>query len=297
MKKIFIICFILSPFLTRAQDLEARSYSVVPKGMHAAAVSYTYSSGNIISGLTSPIQNLNVNTTALNLGYVQTFGFFNKLARVAVSLPYGILTGSAKVYGEDTTASRSGLCDGRIKFGVNLLGSPVMSPKDFVKFQEHTVLGASIVVSVPLGQYYPSKLINLGTNRWGFKPELGLSHRQGRLFYEMYSGIWFFTNNNQYFKNTSTLEQKPLFSFQAHADYIFKSKIWVAIDGGLSDGGETSINGVEQNNTQANWRLGSTLSVPLNMHQSLKAMINTGVVTRAGQNYTAFTLVYQYMWF
>lgn len=279
-----------------AQDLEARSYAVVPKGLHAAALSYTFSKGDVVADITSPVQDLDITTSIIGLGYVQTFSLFKKLARVAVSQPFGFLDGTAKVFGSDTSGSRTGFYDGRIKFGLNLFGSPVLTPKEFRQFQERTVLGASIVISVPVGQYYPSKLINLGANRWGFKPEVGFSHRAGRLYYEMYTGVWFFTENNNYFKS-STLKQNALFAFQAHVDYIFKSNIWVAVNGGFALGGQTTLNAVQRSDDQQNWRLGTTFSMPLNIHQSIKFMANTGVATRAGQNYTALTVVYQYSWF
>ena len=297
-KNLLIIIPIFSfPFQIHAQDLEPRSYAVVPKGLHAAALSYTFSSGNVISDFTSPLQDLDIKTSAINIGYVQTFSLFSKLARLSVSLPYGFLNGTAKAYGMDTSGSRNGFFDGRIKFGVNLIGSPVLSPKEFQKFQEHTVLGASLVISVPVGQYFPSKLINLGSNRWGFKPEIGVSRREGRLSYEAYGGVWIFTSNDVYLKS-STLDEKVLLSFQAHVDYTFKHGKYVALNGGFADGGETSINGVEKNDEQQNWRIGATFSTPIfNKHQSVKALINTGIATRAGQNYTAITLVYQYSWF
>ena len=279
-----------------AQDLEARSYSVVPKGMHAAALSYTLSKGDVVADLTSPVQDLQVTTSIINLAYVQTFALFNKLARIQAALPYGFLDGSAKFYGMDTSGTRMGLLDAKIKFGLNLLGSPVLSPKEFRLFQEHTVLGASIVISIPSGQYFPEKLINLGSNRWGIKPEIGFSHREGRLYYEMYTGVWFFSGNNEFLK-TGQLDQKPLFAFQAHIDYVFKSKVWLAINGGFAVGGQTTLNSVERNDAQQNWRAGGTFSVPFDAHQSVKVMLNTGVATRAGQNYTAFTLIYQYIWF
>jgi hypothetical protein len=290
------LALILSGAL-RAQDLEPRSYAVVPAGLHAAAFSYTYSNGNVITDGSSPVQDLKVTNNVLNLGYVQTFSLFNKLARVAASFPYGFLSGTATFRGEDTAGSRTGFYDGRIKFGLNLFGSPVLAPAAFKRFEEHTVLGISLVISVPIGQYFPSKLINLGSNRWGFKPEIGASHREGRLFYEAYAGVWFYTNNNDYFQKTS-LDEKVLYSFQAHVDYTFKHGKYVALNGGYAAGGETSINQIEQNNSEENWRIGGTFSTPVfDKHQSVKAMINTGVATRAGQNYTAFTLVYQYSWF
>jgi hypothetical protein len=291
---LFAICFSFSVF---AQEMEPRSYSVVPVGLHAAQLSYTFSGGDVVSGLNSPLQNLNINASIISLGYVQTFSLFRKLGRIAVGVPYAFLNGTARVVGVDTAASRNGFGDGRIKLGVNLIGTPVLEPKDFQKFQEHTVLGVSVVFSVPIGQYFSDKLINIGSNRWGIKPEIGVSHREGRLFYEGYAGVWFYTENNQYF-NKSTLSQKALFSFQAHVDYTFKHGKYVALNGGFASGGETILNGVNRFDDQENWRIGATFSTPVfNRHQSVKFMINTGVATRAGQNYTAVTLAYQYNWF
>ena len=297
-KTVFLSMLAISfSFFAYSQEMEPRSYSVVPVGLHAAQLSYTFSGGDVVSGLNSPLQNLNINASIISLGYVQTFSIFKKLGRIAVGMPFAFLNGTAKAYGIDTAGSRTGFGDARIKFGVNLFGSPVMAPKDFQKFQEHTVLGASVVISVPLGQYYPDKLINIGSNRWGFKPEIGVSHRQGRLFYEGYAGIWFYTENDQYY-NKSTLSQKPLFSFQAHMDYTFKHGKYVALNGGFASGGETSLNAVQRFDDQENWRIGATFSTPIfNNHQSVKFLINTGVATRAGQNYTALTLAYQYNWF
>jgi hypothetical protein len=293
---LYLIASLLSATVY-SQEMEPRSYAVVPKGLNALAFSYSYTNGEVISDFTSPLQNLKVATSTFLLGYVKTFSLFDKLARVSVALPYGFLNGSAKFIGQDTAGTRTGFYDGRFKFGVNLFGSPVMSPKDFHKFQEHTVLGLSLVVSIPIGQYFPSKLINLGSNRWGFKPEIGFSHRESRLFYEIYTGVWFFTNNDAYFKST-TLDEKVLFSLQAHVDYTFKHGKYIALNGGFADGGETTINQVDQNNEQQNWRLGVTFSSPVfNQHQSIKILVNTGVATKAGQNYTALTVAYQYSWF
>jgi Putative MetA-pathway of phenol degradation len=294
----FFVVVLLIGFLNiQAQELEPRSYAVVPTGLHAMALSFTYSSGNVITDGSSPLKDLDVTNRILNLGYVQTFALLGKLARVSASLPYGFLDGTAKFHGLDTTGSRSGFYDGRIKIGMNLLGSQVVSPAEFQKFQEHTVLGFSLVISVPVGQYYPSKLINLGSNRWGFKPELGLSHREGRLFYEVYTGLWLYTQNPVYLAKYVQSEN-VLFSFQAHVDYTFKRGKYLAINGGFVDGGQTFLNGMGQGDQQENWRIGGTFSSPVfDKHQSIKLMINTGVATRVGQNYTAFTAVYQYSWF
>jgi len=279
------------------QELDPRSYSVLPKGLNAAALGLSYSTGNVITDFTSPIQNLDIQTYIVSAAYFRTFSIFNKLSRIAIALPYGYLDGTAKAFGIDTSASRNGFADAKIKFGINLLGSPVLEPKDFSKFQEHTVLGVSVVFSVPIGQYFPEKLINLGYNRWGFKPEIGFSQRAKRLYYEIYSGVWIFTTNDQYLK-TGKLHQEPLLSFQSHIDYAFKHGRYIAFNAGFTEGGQTSLNEIDRNDQQTNWRLGLTFSTPVfNKHQSIKLLLNTGIATKAGQNYTAITLFYQYTWF
>ena len=297
--KLFLITGILTFALLKtisAQDIEPRSYSVVPIGLHVAAVGYTYSFGDVISDGSSPIRDGNFHSNAFNLAYVQSFGFFKKLAKITVALPYGVFQGTANILGVDTGGKRYGFADARLKFSVNLIGAPLISPRDFRKFQEETVFGASLVISIPTGQYDPQKLINIGSNRWGFKPELGFSERLGRFYIEAYSGVWFFTTNNEFFKS-STLKENALFNFQAHVDYILKSGIWFALNGGYGAGGSLNLSGKELDNGQSNFRAGATFSVPFNKNNSIRLMYNTGVTVLAGQNYSAFTLSYQYSWF
>jgi len=288
----FIGCF----HTIAAQELEPRSYSVIPTGFNMIGVSGTFSQGDVVTDATLPIKDLKITSLTFATVYVRSFGFLGKLAKVQMLLPYTFINGSVKINGADTAASRSGFADARIKIGVNLLGSPPLPPKDFVRFNEESVLGVSVVISVPTGQYLPDKLINIGSNRWGFKPEIGFSRRTGSFYFESYAGVWFFTKNDEYLK-TSEMQQAPIFTFQAHVSHIFPKKNWIAINGGYANGGQTSVNGAEMNNFQKNWRIGGTYSQPLNKRSSLRALINTGVATRAGGDFTSFTLSYQYGWF
>ncbi|HYJ38728.1 MAG TPA: transporter [Chitinophagaceae bacterium] len=292
----FQIYILLFTGYSSAQELEPRSYTVIPKGLKVAALSYTISHGNVVADATSPIQDLKLTSSVFALGHIRTFGLFGKLAKVQLGLPYVFLSGGAKINGVDTSANRSGFGDARLKIGLNLLGSPAMAPKDFQKFNEETVLGTSIIFSIPVGQYWPEKVINIGTNRWGFKPEIGFSRKKGSWYFETYAGVWFFTRNNDFLK-TSNLDQEPIFSFQAHVSHLFPKKSWVAINGGYADGGQTTINGVHQNNFQKNWRLGGTYSMPLSRQSSIRAIVHTGVATRAGGDFTALTVAYTYSWF
>jgi hypothetical protein len=291
-----LISILLFAGYSSGQELEPRSYSVIPKGFKVGALAYTISHGNVVADATSPIQDLKITSSVFSAGYVRTFGLFGKLAKAQLLVPYVFLSGGAKINGVDTSANRSGFGDARLKLGLNLLGSPAMAPKDFQKFNEETVLGTSIVFSIPVGQYWPEKVINIGSNRWGFKPEIGFSRKKGSWYFETYAGVWFFTRNNDFLK-TSNLDQEPIFSFQAHVSHLFPKKSWVAINGGYADGGQTTINGVNQNNFQKNWRLGATYSMPLSRQSSIKAIVHTGIATRAGGDFTALTVAYQYSWF
>jgi hypothetical protein len=278
-----------------AQELEPRSYSVIPTRFSAVGLAYTYSHGNVVTDATMPVQGLTITTSMIAAAYVKSFALFGKLGRIQMLVPYTFINGTATIAGSDTSASRSGFADARFKIGLNLFGSPAMAPKDFQRFNEETVLGTSIVFSVPIGQYWPEKVINIGTNRWGFKPEIGFSHRRGSFYFETFAGVWFFTRNNDYLK-TAKLEQDPIFSFQAHVIHLFPKKNWIAVNGGYADGGQTRVNGIANNNFQKNWRLGATYSQPINRKSSIKAILSTGVATRAGGDFTSIGVSYQYGW-
>ena len=105
--------------------------------------------------------------------------FFKRSANLTATLPYADGTFKGEVQGNQQQIYRSGLADSVFRFSVNLLGGPAMSPKDFVKWKRKRILGASIQMVAPTGQYYSSHLINPGNNRWAFKPELGYSDGGG----------------------------------------------------------------------------------------------------------------------
>lgn len=281
---------------TRSQEIEPRFYANIPKGFNALALAYTYSTGDIVSEGTSPIQDLNISSNTPVLGYVRTFSLFNCLSRIQVSVPYTFLSGNAKLRGIDTSASRSGFSDTRVRFGINFYGSPALAPAEFTKYKQGLIIGSSLVISVPVGQYYPEKLINLGSNRWGFKPEVGISNDFDRFFVEAYAGVWLYTKNTEYLK-TNTLSQNPLLSFQFHISYLFPNFMWVALNSNYSNGGQTSLNGKSNNDYQNNVRIGVTYSTPLSKNLSAKLQYHAAAETRSGGNYKIFALTLQYTWF
>jgi hypothetical protein len=181
-----------------------------------------------------------------------------------------------------------------MRFAVNLYGAPAMDLEEFASYRQKTNVGASVVETTPLGQYDPARLVNIGTNRWGVKPELGISRRFGRWFYDLYLGAWVYSENDNY--QGRVRQQDPIGSIQTHVSYGFKPRLWAAFDANFYTGGRTSTNGIPGNDLQRNSRIGATLSIPVTKRQSLKFNGSAGAVTNIGANFISIGVAYQYLW-
>ena len=149
----------------------------------------------------------------------------------------------------------------------------------------------------PLGNYDSEKLINTGTNRWTFRTGIAGSYTfWEKIVLEGHLNSWFFTENNE-FNGGNISKQKALFGTQLHLTYIFKPGVWFALSGGRTYGGNTEMNGIEQDVTQNNTRFGSAFAYRLNKNSGLKAAFTNGFVTRSGADFTTFLLSYQFIWF
>jgi hypothetical protein len=291
---IILFCFLC--VITRAQDLEPRAYANIPKGTNVVALVYAYSSGDVLTDASLPIKDFKIKAHGIAGGYVRTFALAKKLARVQVIAPFALLSGKAKFNGMDTTGVRNGFGDARIRFGINLFGSPALDIRNFRQYQQKTIVGASIVVSVPIGLYYKDKRINLGSNRWAVKPEVGISKRFKRVYAEAYTGVWFYTNNDEFLTN-KTLKQEPVLSLQTHVSYYFKNQMWIGVNGNWFNGGETLVDNTPSGDLKDNYRVGATWSVPFAKKHSVKFQFHVGAFTNTGYDYDIFSIGYQYIFF
>jgi hypothetical protein len=178
---------------------------------------------------------------------------------------------------------------------MNLYGAPAMTPKAFASYRQQTIVGVSLTVAPPLGQYDPAKLINLGNNRWSFKPEVGLSRTNGQWVLEMMAGVWLFTDNTNFFGGR-TREQDPIAAVQAHLTYRFKRTMWLAGDANYFTGGRTTIGGRQNFDLQRNSRIGATFSSALDRHQAIRFSVSRGAYTTIGADFTAIAVGYNYAW-
>jgi len=286
-----------------AQDLTPRAYVITSLHSNAVTLAWSFYDGSINFNGALPVSGATGRYNVPILSYYHSFGFFGRSANVVASLPYGVGNFNGTVAGAGTNLYRSGLVDSVFRFSVNLKGGPAMQPREFVKWKQKVLLGASIKVLAPTGQYDPTKLINWGTNRWSFKPEFGYSQRWKDLQLDGYAGVWLFTTNsdfwsrNIYYAGTRSQSQSPIGSFEGHLSYQVKQRLWASLDGNYWFGGKTSINGVSNPVTeQANSRIGATVSVPITKHQSLKFSYSNGTYIRFGGNYQNVTAAWQYSW-
>ena len=176
---------------------------------------------------------------------------------------------------------------------VNLYGAPALPLNEFARYQQDLIIGASLAITAPLGQYDSDRLINLGNNRWSFKPELGISKRLGALTLELSGAGTFFTDNDDFLGNR-TVSQDPIYQVQGHIIYSFSNGIWAALDMTYFAGGSTSIDGASNRDFQENTRYGGTLTLPLSRNHSLKLFASNGAFTRTGSQYDAVGIVWQY---
>ena len=229
------------------------------------------------------------------LAYVRSLDVAGKSAKFDVILPYSSFSAHALVDGQPKDRQMGGFGDPRFRFSINLFGAPALSVKDFADYQQDLIVGVSLQMSAPLGQYDNSKLLNLGNNRWSFRPELGASKAWGPWTVEVAPSVTFFTNNPDFF-NGSTFAQAPIYLVQGHIIYNFESGIWMSLDGTYFVGGRTTVNGARGDNEQANTRAGLTLALPVDRQNSIKFNASTGISTRTGSEFSAVGVAWQYRW-
>ena len=294
---IALISFGLTSFTSsaHAQSLEPRAYSNAPVGLNFVLAGYQNSSGALLFDPSLPITDANANVDLGLLGYVRTLDVAGNLAKFGVILPYASLSASGFVDGNFRTRDTSGLGDPTFYYSYNFYGAPALSMQEFRNFQPGTVSGFTIKLTAPLGEYESDKIVNISTNRWSFEPGIGISQPIGNWTLEASAAATLYTDNDD-FDNGKTRQQDNIYSTQLHVTYSFPRNIWAAISATYYTGGQTTIEGVEKNDLQKNWRTGFTLSLPVNRYHSIKFYGSSGVSQRTGNNYDALGLVWQYRW-
>jgi hypothetical protein len=279
----------------RGQDIEPRAYSNAPIGVNFLIGGYAYTRGGLSFDTSLPITDASLHTSNAVLAYARVLDLWGKSAKFDAVVPYAWLSGSATFRGEPVDRVVNGFSNATLRLSVNLYGAPALTLKEFRDYEQDLIIGASLRVGVPWGQYDDTRLVNIGTNRWSFKPEVGASKALGPWTLEVTAAALLFTDNTDFYGG-HTRAQDPIYSFQGHAIYGFPSGVWASLDGTYFIGGRTTLDGVRNYDLQQNWRIGGTLAFPVDIHNSVKLYGSSGVSARTGNSYDLLGIAWQYRW-
>jgi hypothetical protein len=171
---------------------------------------YGYSTGDVVADPSLPLKDGHVQANAMLLAYARSLNIWGTTGKFDLILPYAWASGTATFAGQPRAPDVNGLGDLRFRLSVNLYGAPALTLKEFENYKQDTIIGVSVQVSAPSGQYDPEKLLNIGSNRWSVKPEIGTSKAWGPVTLEFTPSATIYLKNND-FLGGRTLEQTPIY--------------------------------------------------------------------------------------
>jgi len=290
-----LVIGLLIPVSLLSQELEPRSLTNVPVGMNFGLAGYAWTQGNIVLDPALSIEDLNATVHGFVAAYARSINVWGKSGKIDVVLPYAAGDWSGLVNQQQEYAKRDGFGDPRIRFSVNLVGAPALKLEEYGDYRQKTIVGINMQVYLPLGQYFPDRLINLGSNRFIFRPQIGISQGIDKWFIEGYASLWLFTRNGDFWGGNE-LKQNPIITGKIHVIRSLSKGIWVAVDAGYANGGTAFANGVERESHISTFRFGGTFAIPLGMYHSLKLFGFTTMRMDKGSDYELLSLAYQFRW-
>ena len=278
-----------------AQEIEPRIYANTPVGMNFLAVGYSYSSGNVFMDPALPIEALDAGLNIVLARYIRSFNLFGAPAKFKAVLPWSSGHWDGFLDGEFQTRDTSGFADARLGLGVLLMGAPVLEPSEFSGYEQGMVVGLGLNLVAPTGQYDPRKIINLSSNRWSLRSELGVSKAFNKWTVEVAGGFWVYTDNRDFFGD-NTLSQDPFLVAKVNVVRSIRPGLWWAVGTGYGQGGRTYVNGEPRDTKQKNWRLTAMVVYPLSPTQGLSLTVVSGRTFQAGSDFDVVALAYQIAW-
>ena len=291
------VCAVTS---SNSQELVPRRWSHLPLGVNFAGGGYIYTDADIAFDPVLRIEDAVMNVDTLPAKYIRSFEFAGKSARFDGIIAYQDARWNGLLDGVPTSVYRSGFSDMSLRFAVNLLGAPPLSTKEFAEYraelEEETIVGLGLIVQLPTGHYLEDKLLNLGTNRVTFRPQLGVVRNWGKLATEATISSWLYTDNNDFFGG-NYLEQDPFYTFQGHIDYTFRPGLWVGAGLGYGVGGRSTLNHIRKDDRKENLAWVMSFSYPLSRKAGFKlAYAGTETITDVGIDSNNFSGTMSVLW-
>jgi hypothetical protein len=297
---LLLLLLMISSIQVQAQDLEPRRWSHLPTNLNVIGLGTGWTNGDMFL---DPLLLAEDVTFDLYLGaavYVRTFEFLGKTARVDLTVPYASGRWEGYLDGEHASVRRRGFADPFMRFSINLYGAPPLSGKEYVQYRrEHpvtTTVGAALSVRLPLGDYNDQWLINLGSNRFVVRPQLGVLHQHHKWQFELTGSVFLYQTNDEFWKGT-TRKQDPLWFTQGHVIYTFKPGWWASFSGGYAYGGENKVNGLDKDDAKRSRYIALSFGVPINARQGLKfTYFTSDTHTSSGTNIDALLTAWTINW-
>ena len=268
-----------------AQEFEPRTYAVAPPGLNFVAVGYGFATGAVFMDPSLPAEDVSADVHLVVMRYVRTLELFGLPSKLKVVLPLSDGHWEGFLEDEFRTRDATGQGDARIVMETLFAGAG---------HEKKTTWGARLQVVLPTGQYDNNRLINLGANRWGAIPEVGFSYPAGKWSFEGALAAWIFGTNDDFLG--VRLEQDPLLVAKFHAVRSIRPGFWWALASGYGYGGRTTVDGVQRDTLQRNWRLAFMMAYPLRPNQGISISIGSGGNFGAGTDFDTFGVGYQYSW-
>lgn len=274
-----------------AQDLEPRRWSHQPIGTTVVGLTYAYSESQLQFDPVLEISDADLRTNRLIATYGHWFPCFGKTARIDLILPYEDSKWTGQLSGAQASRERHGISDPWVRLSMNLIGAPPLKGEEFGKYraqnQTSTIVGVGLGVMLPLGQYDDQKLLNLGQNRFIFRPQVGVLHTRGDWSYEMTGSVDVYTDNDEFFAGNQ-LTQDPTYALQGHIVRNFENRWWTSLSGGYVWGGTSQLNGVGKDDERSFVLSALSVGMPIGDTQALKLVLTRGDTKRlVGSDTTA----------
>lgn len=289
-----LFAVILSAPVARTQSLIPAAYTPAPVGFNFLTVAATFNKGDILFDPSLPIEDARATIGVAAIGIGRTLNIAGRYANIGVIVPYAHGRVEGLLLGQFEQRTRSGQGDLGARIAINLYGAPAMTPTQFGAYRAKTIVGLGLNMAAPIGQYDSTRVINIGTHRWAFTPEIGISRTRGKWMVEGDFSGSFFTDNTNYF-NGGTRQQAPIACVQGHLVYTIRRGLWVAADANFWRGGRVTTNGTEATHEQHNSRVGTTLALPVG-RQQVRVSYSFGAYTRTGGDFHSIGFSYSYAW-
>jgi hypothetical protein len=260
-----VVFLLLAATRAQGQDIEPRRWTPLPPGMNVFGAGIVATEGDVFFDPALQIENAEVEAEVVGVSYVRSFTLAGKLARFDVAVPWQHAYYSGLLEGEPASASRVGLMDPTLRISMILAGG---TPDPTAT--SSTVIGAALAVTAPLGEYHERYLINLGQNRWVFRPQAGIVHTRGNWSWELTGSGYFFTENDEFYGG-GTRKQDPLFAVQGHVIYSLATQgHWTSLSLAYGGNGQSIIDGNRVDDDKRLSLAAFSYGMPLGNTQSLK---------------------------